>query len=78
VSVSDDEPIPIRLAESRESLVASLIALALIAAVFVAHFGGVRPREPRIYLGGGATCARQARRRDRMRSCRRCRFAGAL
>ena len=40
VPVPDEEPIPVRLAESRESLVVSLIMLLLMAAVAVAYFGG--------------------------------------
>ena len=40
VQVPDEEPIPIRLAESRESLVVSLVMLLLIAAAFVAYFAG--------------------------------------
>ena len=40
VDVPDEEPIPIRLAESRESLVVGLIFLLLIAAAFAAYFGG--------------------------------------
>ena len=40
VSKPDEEPIPLRLAENRESLIASLVALALVAATFVASFRG--------------------------------------
>ena len=40
VQVPDEEPIPIRLAESRESLVVSVVILLLISAAFVAYFGG--------------------------------------
>ena len=40
VELADEQPIPIRLAESRESLIVSIIALTLIALAFVAHFAG--------------------------------------
>ena len=40
VPVPDEEPIPIRLAESRESLVVGLVMLLLIAAVFAAYYVG--------------------------------------
>ena len=40
VAVPDEEPIPIRLAESRESLIVGIIILLLIAMVFAAYFGG--------------------------------------
>ena len=40
VTISDEDPIPIRLAESRQSLVVSLIALVLIVLVFVGHYAG--------------------------------------
>lgn len=40
VEVPDEEPIPIRWAENRESLVAGLLALALIALVFLAKWAG--------------------------------------
>jgi hypothetical protein len=43
VELPDEQPIPIRLAESRESLVVSLVALALIALVFIAHFADWLP-----------------------------------
>ena len=36
----DEEPIPVRWAESRESLVVSLVMLSIIAGVFVAYFSG--------------------------------------
>ena len=38
--VPDEEPTPIRPAESRESLVVGLIMLLLMAAAAVAYFGG--------------------------------------
>lgn len=40
VEIPDEEPVRIQLAESRESLVVSIIALVLIAAVFVAYWAG--------------------------------------
>ena len=40
VELPDEEPIPIRLAESRESLIVSVVMLALIALAFVAYLGG--------------------------------------
>ena len=40
LELPDEEPIPIRLAESRESLVVSLILLALIACTFIGYYGG--------------------------------------
>ena len=39
-TVPDEKPIPIKLAQDRESLIASTIALVLIAAVFVAYYTG--------------------------------------
>ena len=40
VELPDEKPVPIRLAESRESLFVSIVALVLIALVFVAYFSG--------------------------------------
>lgn len=40
IELPDEEPIPIKVAAIRESLVASLIALTLIALTFAAYFGG--------------------------------------
>ena len=40
VEVPDVDPIPVRLAENRESLVVGVIFLVLIAATFLAYFGG--------------------------------------
>ena len=39
IELPDERPIPIRIAESRESLFVSVIALTLIVLVFVAYFG---------------------------------------
>jgi hypothetical protein len=36
----DETPIPIKLAEDRESLIAGIIALAIIIFVFCAYYGG--------------------------------------
>jgi hypothetical protein len=41
VEVIDEEPIPLRLAENRESLIASIIALALIAAAMITYWMGL-------------------------------------
>jgi hypothetical protein len=40
IDIPDEDPIRIKLAENRESLVTSLLALAIIAATFVAYFAG--------------------------------------
>jgi hypothetical protein len=40
VQIPDEPPVPIKLAESRESLLVSIIALVLIAGVLVAYYAG--------------------------------------